>query len=51
MYEQIRWGEVVGILKKLKKGKAPGPDRILDEMMMYGSWRMVKYWWIFYSEE
>ena len=28
--------EVVGILKQLKRGKAAGPDGILNEMMLYG---------------
>ena len=42
MCEQIRWEEVVDILKSLNGGKAPGPDRILNEVIMYVSGRMVE---------
>ena len=30
------------VLKTLKRGKAPGPDRILNEMLIYGGSRMVE---------
>lgn len=36
------WREVVGILKHLQRGKAPGPDGILNEMMAYGGFRLVE---------
>ena len=36
MCEQIRWGEVINILKSLKREKAPGPDGLLNEMMCGG---------------
>ena len=34
--------EVVRILKMLKRGKTPGPDGILNEMLIYGGSRMVE---------
>ena len=37
----VRFDEVVGILKLLKRGKATGLDGIPNEMMMYGGTRMV----------
>ena len=42
MCEQIRWGEVVDILKCLKRGKAPGPDGVLNEIMMFGGERIIE---------
>ena len=34
--------EVVEVLKCLRRGKAPGPHRILNGMMMYGGGRLVE---------
>ena len=42
MCVQIRWGEVVDILKNLKRGKAPGPGGVLNQMMIYGGGRLVE---------
>ena len=42
MCQEIGWEEVVRVLKMLKRGKAPGPDRILNEMLIYGGSRMVE---------
>ena len=40
--QEIGWEEVVRVLKTLKRGKAPGPDGILNEMLIYGGSRMVE---------
>ena len=37
----VTFDEMVGILKQLKRGKVTGPDGIPNEMMMYGSTRML----------
>ena len=42
MCQEIGWEEVVRVLKMLKRGKAPGPDGILNEMLIYGGSRMVE---------
>ena len=34
--QEIGWEEVVRVLKTLKRGKAPGPDGILNEMLTVG---------------
>ena len=36
MCEEVSWGKVVAVMKCLKKGKAEGPDGIMNEMLMYG---------------
>ena len=40
MCQEVSWHEVVGVLKQLKRGKAPGPDGILNEMLIYGGTRV-----------
>ena len=42
MCQEIGWEEVVKVLKMLKRGKAPGPDGILNEMLIYGGSRIVE---------
>ena len=42
MCQEIGWEKVVRVLKMLKRGKAPGPDGILNEMLIYGGSRMVE---------
>ena len=42
MCQEVGWEEVVGVLKMLKRRKAPGPDGILNEMLIYGGSRMVE---------
>ena len=42
MCQEIGWEEVVRVLKMLKRGKVPGPDGILNEMLIYGGSRMVE---------
>ena len=38
MYKEVSWEEVVEVLKCLRRGKDPGPDGILNKMVMYGDW-------------
>ena len=40
MCEEVSWEEVVEVLNCLRRGKAPGPDGILNEMVMYGGGRL-----------
>ena len=42
MYKEVCWEEVVEVLKYSRRGKAPGPDGILNEIMMYGGGRLVE---------
>ena len=37
MRKEVSWKEVVEVLKCLRRGEAPGPERILNEMVMFGS--------------
>ena len=32
MCEEVSWEEVVAVIKCLKRGKAAGPDEIMNEM-------------------
>ena len=41
MCKEVSWEEVE-VLKCLGRGKAPGPDGILNEMVMYGGGRLVE---------
>ena len=36
--QEVGWQEVVGVLKQLKREKAPGPDGVLNKMLIY-AWR------------
>ena len=40
MCKEVSWEKVVEVIKCLKRGKAAGPDGIMNEMLMYGvdSW-------------
>ena len=40
MCNEVSWEEVVEVLKFLRRGKASGPDGILNEMVMYGGGRL-----------
>ena len=40
--EAVTFDEVVGILKQFKRGKAAGPDGILNEMLMYGGTKILE---------
>ena len=42
MYEEVSWEEVVEVMRCLKRGIAAGPDRIVNEMLMYGGGRLVE---------
>ena len=42
MCNEVSWENVVEVLKCLRRGKAPGPDRILNEMVTYGGGKLVK---------
>ena len=42
MCNEVSWEEVVVTLKCLKRGKAPGLDGILNEMVIYGGGRLVE---------
>ena len=42
MCKEVSWEEVVEVLKCLRRGKVPGPDSILNEMVMYGGGRLVE---------
>ena len=35
MCKEVSWEEVVEVLKCLRRGKTPGHDGILNEMVMY----------------
>ena len=35
MCKEVSWEEVVEVLKCLRRGKAPGPDGILNEIVIY----------------
>ena len=39
MCKEVSWEEVVEVLNSLRR-KAPGPDGILNEMVMYGGGRV-----------
>ena len=41
MCEEVSWEKVVEVLKCWRRGKAPGPDGILNVMVMYGGGRLV----------
>ena len=36
MCEKVMWQHVLGVVRCLQRSKAPGPDGILNEMMVYG---------------
>ena len=36
MCEEVSWKEMVEVMKCLKRRKAAGPDRIMNEKLMYG---------------
>ena len=42
MCNEVSWEEVVEVLKCLRRKKAPGPDRILNELVMYCGGRLVE---------
>ena len=42
MCEKVTWQEVLGLLRYLRWGKAPGPDGILNEMIVYGGFRLIE---------
>ena len=42
MCKEVSWEEVVEVLKCLRRGKVPGPDGILNEMVMHGGGRLVE---------
>ena len=42
MCEMVTWQQVLGVVKCLRRGKSPGPDGILNEMMVYGEFRLVE---------
>ena len=42
MCKKVSWEEVEEFLKCLRRGKVPGPDGILNEMVMYGGGRLVE---------
>ena len=42
MCEKVTWQEVLGLLRYLRRGKAPGPDGILNEMIVYGGFRLIE---------
>ena len=42
MCEEVSWEEVVEVMKCMKRGKAAGPDGIMNEMLMYGKGRLVE---------
>ena len=42
MCEKVTWQEVLGLLRYLRRGKAPGPDGILNEMILYGGFRLIE---------
>ena len=40
--EEVSWKEVMEVMKCLKRGKAAGPDGIMNKMLMYGGgWLVV----------
>ena len=41
MCKEVNWEEVMEVLKCLRREKAPDPDGILNEMVMYGGGRAV----------
>ena len=44
MCEKVTWQQVLGVVRCQRRGKAPGPDGILNEMMVhvYGGFRVVE---------
>ena len=42
MCEKVTWQQVLGVVRCLQRGKAPGPDSILNEMMVYRGFRVME---------
>ena len=42
MMEPVWFQEMFTIVKRLKRGKVPGPDGIIYEMLQYGGNKMVE---------
>ena len=42
LVEEVSWEEGVEVMKCLKRGKATGPDGIMNKMLMYGGGRLVE---------
>ena len=42
MCNEVSWEDVVEVLKCLRRGKAPGPGGILNEMVTCGGGRLVE---------
>ena len=42
MCEMVTWQQVLDVVRCLRRGKSPGPDGILNEMMVYGGFRLVE---------
>ena len=42
MCEKVTWQEVLCLRRYLQRGKAPGPDGILNEMILYGGFRLIE---------
>ena len=44
MCEKVTWQQVLSVVRCLRRGKAPGPDGILNEMIVYGGFRVRRPW-------
>ena len=42
MCEMVTWQQVLDVVRCLRRGKSPGPDGILNEMMVYGGFRLME---------
>ena len=42
MCEKVMWQQVLSMVRCLRRGKAPGPDGILNEMIVYGGFRVME---------
>ena len=42
MCEKVTWQQVLSVVRCLRRGKAPGPDGILNEMIVYGGFRVME---------
>ena len=42
MCDEVSWEEVVAVMKYLKRGKAVGPNRIMNKILMHGCGQLVE---------
>ena len=42
MCEMVTWQQVLDVVRCLRRGKSPGPDCILNVMMVYGGFRLME---------